>query len=1106
MRSTILATTLAAFVGSSAPSTAQGHDTASQPSKSARTLLDDAALLPSETIAWLRLAPLESHSEAIASVPLLRLLGTIQVPSQIETVFAQVTNLVRDRLGIEAATLRRIAANGFTVGFVPGEGGALHAIALLDAHGTGTALAFDRLGKLAEQAGGTSRSERIGAAAVHVVQAPGRAPLYLCEASGRFVVASSAGALSAITETQTEGARCLAEQPRFRSWQQSAAQEGVLLLTAWIDLREVLTRTLGTGKATLSASALLPLLKLDVLGGLGFSLQVKNGELHDTLRLDLPAPRQALLGALLGEGTRIRPGLASLVPASAASWSITNVDFAQAWLEAVQLASEIDPQLAKSLDASVRNLQQRLGLDLERDLIGNLGTEILTFGLPHSGARGSEAEFAVLLPIHNAMRMGEAVTRLAQTFEIRTSATMVENKRALRLVIPGMPPDFSPLILVTDSHLVLGTSTNALEVAIRQLAEAPENRRVQEFLANLPSGTTAIAWGDAAQGLRGLWGRIAELVPGNPEMPREFAALRGSSRSLLLLDKAGIAWRASSPVGDVTLAGALLASVDRLLPYLEETPLGAFLEGGSRGALGHASLPPIARLVTRLGQAQEAWKERAARGAAGAAAGYGTLSELLEAGLVKPESLGKRIDDHTWEVHDHRVTVLLPSSPAERVSHFAVVAWPANKHTGLVWCSTSQRRCASNDLLARSLGITSIDPRDVWVEGRFAGPMSTGWRDVVVGTEPETKPQAANPDEKLLSFLEVLEKTGKKGKSSPELLLALENTSVTIRARAAFLAGELAMQDAVPKLCNLVASEPDSEAGAQAMAAIAKLVDPRGRQAAITALGCQTAATRAAAASLLGKLRAQDAAAPLVNFLATANTEGGEDKVQALTALADIGSTASLLPAATACRSDDKQIGVALAYLFQTLSKKLEPAEEGNQLMAVLDHPSPLLRRFAIQRLGEMKHKNATAALEGRLAKEDPTLQPLIRVSLDAIRGPVVEAQEAPTTAQTFVHKLTQLWERQTPAQRTVLGGIVGAGVLLILLIGTLVARVRRQRTAEHWASQVAPSEDLLVRRGPIQPFDDSVVEPSVIAEDVAAASDARAPKRPERRLTPRKQ
>lgn len=1102
----ILAVTLAAFAAPARTPQERNPAVETRPARAAHSLLDDAELLPAETLGFVRIAPLAGHAAAIAAVPFLREWGNVTLPSQIETQLAQFTNLVRDHLAISPVALRTIAANGFTVALLPADQGTWHFMALLDPKGSGDALDPERLAKLAEQSGGTSRSERIGAAAVHVLQPANRPVYYLGTARGRLVVASTASAWAGITETHSESGHTLGENPRFRSWHEVASSEGANLVTAWLDLREFVAQTLGRNKSTPGLAALVPLLKLDSLGSLGFTAQVRGGEIHDSIRIDLAAPRQQLLAALLGEGVRIRPGLASLVPATASSWSILTLDLAQVWQEGIQLASEIDQKVGKSLDAELRSLQQRLGFDIERDLVGNLGTELLCFGQPRAEGRTSSPEFAVLIPVHNSPRLADALTRLAQTFEIRTSAAMVANKRVLRMALPGCPPDLEPCFHVGDTHLVFATSPALLEKAIVQLTDAPENRPVQDFLSNLPPGTNSVAWTETGEALRTIWDRIAAQVPGNPELPQPLARLRGTARSLMTVDKAGVTWRSSSPIGDVALLGLLAGTASWFAPRLLENPFTSVFEGTPRPGTTANSLPAIARLVAELGEAQESWKQLQRKNGSEPSGSYGTFADLLGAGLIQPDQLGKQVDDQTREVHDHLLRILLPSSPVERVSHFAVVAWPASKHTGLVWCATPQRHCASNDLIARSLGITSIDARDVWVEGRFSGPMSTGWRDVAVPSSSTSKAPAPSPDEKLVALLDALEKNGKKGKSSPELLLALEHQSTEVRARAAFLAGQLAIADAVPKLCTIVTNEPDTAAGRQAMATLAKLVDPRGRQAAIAALGCKTVETRAAAAFLLGKIRAQDAIDPLVNFLAGSGSEGGEDRIQALTALADIGVAACLVPAASACRSDDKKVGAALAYLFQSLSSKLAPTEEAPKLMAVLEHPAPLLRRYAIQRLGELKEKSATAALEGRLAKEEPALQPLVRNALDAIRGPSATAVESPNAAEGVVRKLTLFWERQTPAQRTVLGGIVGVVVVVVLLSLLLVVRMRRMRAGEAWASKVAPSPEFVDRHDVGAPFADTFVEPSVVAEELPELGEIQQGGRPQRRLTPRRQ
>ena len=177
------------------------------------------------------------------------------------------------------------------------------------------------------------------------------------------------------------------------------------------------------------------------------------------------------------------------------------------------------------------------------------------------------------------------------------------------------------------------------------------------------------------------------------------------------------------------------------------------------------------------------------------------------------------------------------------------------------------------------------------------------------------------------------------------------------------------------------------------------------------------------------------------------------------------GDPRCLLGAASAVQTGDTSQDAALAFLFQSLSGKFARDDETKHLMAVLAHPCGLLRRYAIQRLGEMRDPNALPALEGRLANEEKSLRPLVEVALAAIRG---KSQNEPVPSEsseflaTLARKARATWERMDMPERAVACAIPVTLVIALVLVFVTVARRRRQNEAEAWAARVAPSDDFV--------------------------------------------
>ena len=609
MTCTALAASFAALAVLDLPPQDENHAPTSRPDRQERSLLADASLLPARTIALARLAPLEPHDEELGKLALVRALRNLELPAPVATRTHQVLSSLREQLGLDQKQLGRLISNGLVVAITADDGvDGTNFVVILDPKGSGTALDPESLAKLVERAGGTARNERAGEIAFHVLQPAGSQALYVTRVRDRLVISSSLAGITRSPGAAHGAAHSLADVPRFQSWTDAASMEGDSILTVWLDLRELATRALLGAKAKPAnpVAALGSFLKLDALGSLWLTIQARGGELHDCLRIELAGPRSPLVAALLGEGCRLRPGLANLIPADATSWSIHNVDLVQTFQEGTQLFAALAPDGAAAFDQALRAMQQKLGVDVLRDLLGNLGTEFLVLGLGTDSKRiEAGSDFALLVPVHNPTRLADAFAKLAQNFGIRTSAGMVGNKRVLRFALPGLPADSAPALHVGDSHLVVATSHAALERVLVQLSEAPENRRVQEFLTNLPPNATAVAWTDPRSTVRANWERFARYAGSTLTMPQELAQVRGSTRALMTLDEGGMTWRCSSPIGDTTLFGLVATVLEQTAPNLLEGKAASIFELGSRvGSGGQQSVPPIAQLVTDITKAQ----------------------------------------------------------------------------------------------------------------------------------------------------------------------------------------------------------------------------------------------------------------------------------------------------------------------------------------------------------------------------------------------------------------------------------------------------------------------------------------------------------------------
>jgi hypothetical protein len=163
----------------------------------------------------------------------------------------------------------------------------------------------------------------------------------------------------------------------------------------------------------------------------------------------------------------------------------------------------------------------------------------------------------------------------------------------------------------------------------------------------------------------------------------------------------------------------------------------------------------------------------------------------------------------------------------------------------------------------------------------------------------------------------------------------------------------------------------------------------------------------------------------------------------------------------------------ALTYMFQVLTPKLEAEEEATTLMAVLDHESLLLRRYAIQRLGEMKDSSAVPALEERLAVEGEELKPLLEAALNGMidQGSgesTINTGAALIKLKQWKQQVVNYWEKLDQAERNKLMAGSAGGFILFFTLIFLARRRRRQKRADSWvSSMVGPSDEEYVEGEP---------------------------------------
>lgn len=289
-----------------------------------------------------------------------------------------------------------------------------------------------------------------------------------------------------------------------------------------------------------------------------------------------------------------------------------------------------------------------------------------------------------------------------------------------------------------------------------------------------------------------------------------------------------------------------------------------------------------------------------------------------------------------------------------------------------------------------------------------------------------------------------------------------------VAARAAWLLAASRNQTHVAALPDVFDQSPHADARLHAMNGLLQRGDTASTATAIEGLEDEDRRVRTVAAQLLGKLRRPASVEPLLRLVragAERSAPGDATDVQAaLLALADLGASGHLLRMATGL-GEVAGCGAALTFAFQQLSPDLEPRQETTTLIAVLDHPEQLLRRYAITRLTELAEPRSVAALEARLDREGPALVPLLEVAVGQLRGngsaqPANEVERAVRNAENLAARAAAWWSGLRLTDQVALCAIPSALLVGLWLVQRSLRNRAFQQDAQAAAALASHSED----------------------------------------------
>jgi len=351
-----------------------GHALAERPSA--------PKLLPERTLAYLRVSDTPTLVERFKETSLGRIVQDEQMRPLVSQLYASVQNAfkqIEDRVGLPLNELLKIPQGEICVAFVAPPEQAPGVVILLDVKDQLPAF-YKLLGRGEEfltDSGGSKTEEKLGDQPVSVFTGRGGNSVYLHEREGTILVASTRPLMEYTLKTwsgtavDSKGAsdKTLADNNSFNSIMSrcAGAADDPPQITYFVDPIE-LVRSVTRGGFAATGLALIPVLGLDGVKGVGGSITFASGEFDDVQHLHvlLDNPRAGVVELLAMKSGDIAPE--SWIPPDVITYNTLNWDFQLTFDKAAGLYNSLTSENEFQLEAQ-RRIGERLGVDFEKEVL-----------------------------------------------------------------------------------------------------------------------------------------------------------------------------------------------------------------------------------------------------------------------------------------------------------------------------------------------------------------------------------------------------------------------------------------------------------------------------------------------------------------------------------------------------------------------------------------------------------------------------------------------------------------------------------------------------------------------------------------------------------------
>jgi hypothetical protein len=276
-------------------------------------------------------------------------------------------------------------------------------------------------------------------------------------------------------------------------------------------------------KRNKETAQLLDDLGLNGLKGLVFYSGFDGDAERGLVEWDMPGPRKGLLSVF--EGKPFTMADVPPMPPDVVSWSMMNFDYANFYdvgYKAVEaVVGLVEPDALPQVKDFPKKVNDALGIDVRKDLLGALGNQVVVYNSPSEGPFNIGQ--TIMIKVKDAKKLQESLEQAIKSLGKQAASEVQIKKRTYKgaevrevhVKQPGFI--FVPTYTIHNNWLVVSLYPQAihgyLSRASGEMAAWKPSPRIEKTLGQLPKEFTSISYSDPRPGLKQLLS-IAPLIGG----------------------------------------------------------------------------------------------------------------------------------------------------------------------------------------------------------------------------------------------------------------------------------------------------------------------------------------------------------------------------------------------------------------------------------------------------------------------------------------------------------------------------------------------------------------------------------------------------------------